>query len=263
MEAGFVPLPGGRARARNGGSGAFAVSRFGGIVSRGEGRSEPTVLRQGLQNAPFRYMHAADRTIFRPFCMKKLFLILVLFLAGLVAGVLYLREQEVVIVLSEAQLQERVEELFPLEQQYMVVVTLRLRDPEVKLVEGADRIHYRMHAALSVPGVGDRLSGTGEVSGRLRFDEASRQLFLEDSAVEDVDIEGVPSMYRGAVREAADLVARRQLDRHPVYTVEDDLLDRISGAIVVRDVRVKGGEVHVAFGLAERFWEKITWPGRE
>lgn len=187
--------------------------------------------------------------------MKKVLLILILFLAGLAVAFYYLRQQEFVVVVTEAALQERIEEVFPVEKQYLVLVTLHLSDPRVQLKEGADRIHYGMQARVTIPAVGMNLSGTGEVSGRLRYDRETRGLYLHDSVVEEISIAGVPSNYRRALHEVADLIARQHLDRHAVYTVDRGLVARLPAAVALRDVRVADGQVHAVFGLADRFWE--------
>lgn len=177
---------------------------------------------------------------------------MVLLAVGTAALFLYLGKQELVVVLSEAELQEKIEEAFPIEKNYLVFLTLRLSDPRVDLVEGSERIHYEMAASLTVPG--RRLSGTGTISGELRYDAESRSLFLDRSVVEEIDIEGVPSEYRAALREAADLAAAQHLDRRPVYRLEEEFLSQLRGAVVLRDVRVEDGELRIAVGLADRFW---------
>lgn len=181
--------------------------------------------------------------------MKKLLLLLVFLAALAVVGWFYIQDQEFVVVLSEEDLQERIEEVFPVERQYLVLLTLRLSEPEVLLVEGADRIHYRMRASLAVPGLGQRLSGTGRVSGRLRYDRETRDLFLYDSVVEEIEVDGLPQMYQAPLRSAADWIARQRLDRHPVYTVDEEEVGQLPGPVILRDVRVGDGKVRVAFGL--------------
>lgn len=183
--------------------------------------------------------------------MKKLLFLLFLLVALVAAAWFFLRDQEFVVTLSEAEMQERIEEMFPVDRQYLLVLTLQLSDPEVNLVEGDDRIRYGMRASLAVPAVGP-LTGTGRVSGRLRYDAESRQLFLDDSRVEEIQIDGLPEMYRGPLRQVADLVASQQLDRHPVYTIEEGWLAELPGPVVLRDVRVGDGKVRVAFGLEDR-----------
>lgn len=181
--------------------------------------------------------------------MKKLLLLLVFLAALAVVGWFYIQDQEFVVVLLEEDLQERIEEVFPVERQYLVLLTLRLSEPEVLLVEGADRIHYRMRASLAVPGLGQRLSGTGRVSGRLRYDRETRDLFLYDSVVEEIEVDGLPQMYQAPLRSAADWIARQRLDRHPVYTVDEEEVGQLPGPVILRDVRVGDGKVRVAFGL--------------
>lgn len=192
--------------------------------------------------------------------MKKLFLFILLLAAGTALGFYYLRSQELAVTLSQADLQERLEEAFPVEKSYLVLLTLRLTEPEVTLVDGSDRIHYRMRASVVVPG--REFSGTGRISGEVRFDAETRELYLDRSVVEELDIAGVPPEYRTPLREAADLAAGQQLDRRPVYTVEEEVFERLPKAVAVRDVRVVDGKVRISFGLADRFWTKLGIGGK-
>ncbi|MEX2381183.1 MAG: DUF1439 domain-containing protein [Opitutales bacterium] len=187
--------------------------------------------------------------------MKKFLLFIVLLVIATGAALLYLREQEFVVHLSEADLQEEIDEAFPVEKQFVVLLTLRLSEPRVMLVEGSDRVHYQMRASVTVPG--REFSGTGRISGELRYDAETRDLYIDQSVVEEIDIEAVPSQYQVPLREAADLLARQHLDRHPVYTLDEEFFQRFPGPVVMRDVRVVDGELRIAFGLADRFWTKL------
>lgn len=189
--------------------------------------------------------------------MKKLILFVAFFAVASAALFVYLQQQELTITLSEEDLEEHLAETFPIERQFLIVVTLGLTDPEVALVEGSDRLHYRMNAWLAVPAVEQPLSGSATVSGKLSFDAGERELYLDQARLEDLDISGVPSQYRTPVSEAANLAVRQHLDRHPVYTLEEEYLAQLPEVIAVRDVRVVEGELHVSFGLAERFWTKL------
>lgn len=181
--------------------------------------------------------------------MKKLIVILILLLVLAGGAFYYLQDKEYVVTLSEEDLQEQLDEAFPVEQQHLVLLTLRLTDPKVQLVEGAERVHYEMRASVDLGPVARQLSGAGRISGRLRYDPDRRQLYLHESTVEALDIDGVPEEYEGRVREAATIAAREHLNRHPVYTLDEELMERLPGAVELRSIQVVDGELRVGFGL--------------
>jgi hypothetical protein len=184
--------------------------------------------------------------------MKKLIVILLLLIAAGAAAVFFLREQEYAVVVSQEEIQARLDGAFPIERQYLLVLSLRLSDPEVRLQPGSDRIHMQMRATASAGPVGRNLQGGGRISGRLRYDASTREVYLDDSIVEELEVEGVPQEYRGRLVEIANLGVGQGLDRRPVYTLDQEFLDQIPGPIELRAIRVEDGRVRLLFGIGRR-----------
>jgi len=181
--------------------------------------------------------------------MKKLVLVVLLLVAAVAAALFFLRGRDFVVYVTEDQIQVQLAEVFPLERQYLVVLTVRLSDPEVDLVEGSDRMHFSTAVTASVQPLGRQGRGTGRISGGIRYDPNTHEIFLQDSRIEDLSVEGVPEQYRDRVREVAQLAVSDRLDRFPLYTLSPEILERLPGPIALRDVRVEDGRLRLAFGL--------------
>ncbi len=143
-----------------------------------------------------------------------------------------------VIELGQADLQRKVERLFPVSHQDPLY-QVNLSEPRVVLREGGDRI-----------GLGLKLSGTllqqlpvsgqMQVTGGLRFEPASGEFYLRDANVEELSIDGVPEQYIGEIRRLAEHTAREVLNNHPIYVLgqlgeSKQLMGREIKAISVRD----------------------------
>lgn len=182
--------------------------------------------------------------------MKKAIFGIVVLAAIAVGGWLFLRERSLVVTLDQGDLQGRLEEMFPVERSYLLLLSVSLTDPKVSLVEGSNRIDYEMTASVSLRPVGEKRSGSARISGLLRYDPKTRQLFLQDSRLEEFDIDEVPEKYRERVREVATLAVREHLSDHAVYTLKESQLDRLPAGVELRKMQVKNGKLRLFFGIA-------------
>ncbi len=147
-------------------------------------------------------------------------------------------EMNYIMELDQAQLQRKVERLFPVAHEDPLY-SVALNEPEVVLREGADRIGLRLKVAAAVM---QQLNVTGatRVEGRLRFAARTGEFFLDDATVEELSIDGVPDQYLGELRRLAEQVAREALNQHPVYVLgtlgeSKKLMGSEIKAIAVRD----------------------------
>lgn len=185
--------------------------------------------------------------------MKKWIFIVFLFIVAAGAALVYFQGREFTFVLSESELQENVDEGFPLEERVLGVMSLRLFDPEIGLVEGTDRIDFGVSVALSLGPLGGDLSGRGQISGRVRYDPDEASFYLDDAIVEELAIERIPPGYEAEVRAAATLLARRQLERMPVYRIAGVTVRQIATMAVLKRAEVVEGEFLVTLEVPRFF----------
>jgi len=186
--------------------------------------------------------------------IKRFIFLIFLLLAGIIVLVYFLTGKELEVTLTEADLREKIEEAFPIEENYLMVVRLRLSDPEVRLREDSDRILYRMKATVFIPG--KEIRGEARVSGKIRYDAGLREFYLEDSHLEDLDIEGIPSEYRKPLTNVANVATRELFERYPIYDLDEEILGKLKGTVAIRNVKIVDGKVRISFGLDDRLWKK-------
>jgi hypothetical protein len=148
-----------------------------------------------------------------------------------------------VLTLSRADLQRRVERLFPIRRED-ALVSVVLSRPEVMLREGSNRIGLRLHIEASALQQQQlTTSGTVGVDGVLRFLNSSGEFYLDDASVEELRLGQVPPLYLDEVRQLADGLVRDLLEERPIYVLgQSGESTRIMGselkAVAVRDGRV-------------------------
>jgi hypothetical protein len=123
------------------------------------------------------------------------------------------------VILSESELQRKFDERFPIEDP-VSRFGVELTNPIVRLREGTDRVHVSMDAAIALPLV-RKFPGTGEISGKVRYDPERLRLYLDDPKIERLDVPGVDVIYEVLFSEMTNLAARF-LPSVPLYTLRDD-----------------------------------------
>lgn len=164
------------------------------------------------------------------------------------AGAGWLLTRDATVTVSQAELQRRLAEAFPIQKDYLGVGTLTLSRPVVHLQPGSDRVDFAVDAAADALGGALRAGGAGRLSARVRFVPATRELFLEDTRVESLDIRGLPAQYAGLARQGAGLAAQEYFAARPLLTVERPLWSGPLGRFVVKNAVVEDGALRVTLG---------------
>jgi len=126
-------------------------------------------------------------------------------------------DMNLIVTLERADLQRRIERMFPVVRQDELV-GVRLHHPQVILTEHSDRIGLRLRINATAAGQFS-LSGRTRVDGVLRFANDSGEFFLDDARVEELQIDGVPSLYLYQIQQLADGVVRDLLQDQPIYSL--------------------------------------------
>jgi hypothetical protein len=182
--------------------------------------------------------------------MRKLFLtFVVLIFAILGAAIYYVYQFGFAIYLTEEELQQRVEEPFPIEQRHMTILTLTLSDPRVNLVEGSERLHYEMRARASILGAGEVVNARARISGTVRYDSGEGAFFFDDFRIEELDTGRIPGAQREWVRDGLAIALREALRRQPVYRLQRDDFRQLAAWLALRDVRVVDQRLRLRLGV--------------
>lgn len=113
---------------------------------------------------------------------------------------------------SHAELQALVEKQFPLEQRYVEVFTVRLRDPQLGLNAKAQRTAITATLSIGSPWLrGGAVEGQIAMSSALRWDAATRALRLDRPSVERLNLQGLASADADRLRRVAAVVAQELL----------------------------------------------------
>ena len=153
------------------------------------------------------------------------------------------KDMNLIITLDRADLQRRIDRLFPIQRENELL-SVRLHHPQVILTEHSRRIGLRLRVdATAAPQFS--VSGRARVDGVLRFASDSGEFYLDDASVEELRIDGVPSLYADQIRQLADGVVRDLLQDQPIYSLgKMGESKRIMGSDI-KSVTVRNGKLSV------------------
>ena len=147
--------------------------------------------------------------------------------------------------IDQAQLQARLDTVFPQKHCTMMVACVTLSQPVVRLTDGSPRIGLAADILVSL---GHReMPGQVTFSGVLRYVRYQGDFFLDDVQVDKFALTGVSPDMVQVVKQRGPDALRRALQGHPIYTLRGDSARQALATLAVRDVQVVDGKVRVTF----------------
>ncbi len=210
--------------------------------------------------------------------VKNIFLLLALSTVALF--IVACSSPSLTIEIPPEKLQAQLDTKFPVavqEQDASVPLDIVLSDPELILEEGNDKLGFRVTVAITMPDMpvdsesqpadGPSLpeppkgpSGkvvlrqqnviTGKVTvfSSLRYDPATKAIYITDPEVTELDFEMLPDELVEPVSMALEEVLAEQLAAEPMYLPQDEALVQAATA-VLKSIRVEDGKLLIEFGL--------------
>ena len=170
-------------------------------------------------------------------------------LAVLCAGALWFATQDHTIDIQQQDLQEALDELFPVSDTYLKIFTLTLAQPKIQIHPDTDRIYFSLRALTNVPLDEGDLTGDATVSAKLRYDRSEGAFYLVDMRVDKLDLSHREGEYGATVRIVLSVLMGNVFEENPVYQLDgsDRLQAFVKGAI--REVKISRGRVLVTMRL--------------
>lgn len=156
-------------------------------------------------------------------------------------------EMSFIITLDRADMQRRVERLFPITREDSMV-SMQLHHPEVMLRENSDRIGLRLRLeATAVQQIA--ISGFAEVNGKLRFERKRGEFYLDDARVEKLTLVDIAPPLVEQIRQFAEVVVRQALQGYPIYALgQTSEPQRFMGS-EIKSVMVRDGKLIIELAM--------------
>lgn len=171
--------------------------------------------------------------------------------AGVVVAYFVFTGSELTLSLTQADLDTRLAAKFPLTKKHLGLFEVKHSNPRIVLMSVADRLRFAMDAELSnlIGQTGNRLSGTAEVTGGLRYDAERYEFYLTEPKVERIDIKGIPESIATKVEPAFQILTQEALERLPIYKLEPTDIKKVTARTVLKRIAISNGNLVVILGL--------------
>lgn len=150
------------------------------------------------------------------------------------------------IALTEAELQRRVVERFPVTRALPLGAELTLSNPVVSLADTSGRLRMLTDAVVSVPGARP-LTGQADVSGSVRFDREQGRFLLDEPRLEALQVPGLPQGYAGLARQAANAAVSAAVQSLTLHTLTDEDFAQRYARRFLKSVRVENRKLLLEF----------------
>lgn len=152
---------------------------------------------------------------------------------------------EMTIELSREQIQAQLAPKFPAEKCLLGIVCLELREPRLRLDEGADRVGLTAQFTATF---GKRtMPGTVAFTGKPRYEPTNGAFYLDDVQVSEFQMSGNAPDFDEVVRVRGPKVMEAILRNVPLYTLKTDTTRGELAKLALRSVQVVGGKLRITF----------------
>lgn len=184
-----------------------------------------------------------------------LWLLLVLFPLGIVAGYLHDRwtRTQMQIDITQAQIDAALAKRFPREKKYLKIIRIRYMDPQAILIQDSKRVRVGLDvvASAGIPGLEKEYRGGITLLTRIGYDGEKKQLYLHDATLERLDFPKVPERYLDLTEQIVSLAYQEFGKKIPVYTIPEKDWKQQMARYLVQSVDTEHGVLRINLKLPE------------
>jgi Protein of unknown function (DUF1439) len=189
---------------------------------------------------------------------SKLHLILLIALAALLTSCGYgYSDGKLTLDFSAAQIQSTIAPKFPQENCPTPITCIKLQNPKVILAENSDRITMSFDTSITL--LQQPITGTSVVSSKPRYQSTTGEIFLDDTKIQDLKLQGISSNVANSIMQYGSVLAQAALQRTPIYSFKSGQAEKIA-KMGIADVKVVDGKLRVVFDPTLSQAPKATAP---
>lgn len=177
--------------------------------------------------------------------VSKIHRLLLIVLAALLTSCGYgYSDGKLTLDFSAAQIQSAIAPKFPQENCPTPVTCIKLQNPKVSLAENSDRITMAFDTSITL--LQQPVTGTSIVSSKPRYQTSTGEIYLDDTKIQDLKLQGVSSNVTNSIMQYGSILAQAALQRTPIYSFKSGQAEKIV-KMGIADVRVVDGKLRVIF----------------
>jgi hypothetical protein len=152
---------------------------------------------------------------------------------------------------SHAEMTAQLAKRFPVQRTIAGLVDISLTRPRVGTIASSDsdggskelRLAATFDVEVKVLLTSKVVAGTASLSGRPRYDVASRSIYFSDARVDSISAENMPEALSASLAKTASNMAREYLEDKPLRTFTEAELTRYGMTVSPKHIEVREGGV--------------------
>lgn len=147
--------------------------------------------------------------------------------------------------LSEAELQERVSAMMPLEKKQLFL-TVVISDPQISLLPDTDQVGVFLNVDAIIAS-GLKGSGRGRVIGSLFYDKSLGAFFLKAPVLDSLQIDRLPAQLNQQIAKVSQAMIASTLASYPLYTLNDNDFKQKMAKSMIESIDVQDQQLLIKF----------------
>ena len=174
-------------------------------------------------------------------------LLAMLFMVGLSSSC---QSGTVSITIDESKVQERVAKEFPQEHDLRGLATLTMKNPQVDLGVGDNRIGLLTDLEVSRAGLPLAAKGKAKTSGLVRYEAKSGTFYMTDVRIEDVELALplIKAEQKKKILDHTNAILQGTLKDIPIHTLHTTTSKEAANALL-KSIEVKDRKIAITLGL--------------
>lgn len=144
--------------------------------------------------------------------------------------------------LSETEIQKGLVDKFPLKKCRFLLACIEVSQLSVKLPESSNRINFESPFTASLGQT--KAAGRIAFSSTLRFDKESASFFLQDLAIDNLEIGNVSPEILNSIKTTTTDAFHTVFENYPIYTIKKGTIESY---LRLSEVLVVNGKLRVIF----------------
>jgi hypothetical protein len=182
---------------------------------------------------------------------KSLILLTILLAVAAVGSYFYFAGKQYQIILTEAQITEKLAQKLPLTRSYFLIIHITLDNPRINLVDGSNRIKAGLDVQMNIriKNQEQPLGGSIDVSGGIRYQPESAEFFLTDAIIEKVKVQGLAEKYSNKANKALSKAMTQFFNNNAIYTLKATDTKKAAAKLLLKNVEIRNQELLISLGV--------------
>lgn len=151
--------------------------------------------------------------------------------------------------LTEQDISKQVSRIFPIKRTFYSILHLKVKNPDVKLIDGDNRIKFTINLEAKIGFSPQVFKGQADISGELKYRKSNGTFYFTKPQVHRVNYPGFPRQYSKKINQILTVMAKEFLNEIPVYSLNAKNDAENFAKMTLQKVSIQDKKIKIQLGL--------------